>query len=163
FMLKKNVKPVDKSFVCPKCDMKLLSQTNLNRHMKTHSNSRRYKCSSCEESFRNSSDRNRHVYRVHHMQVICSPSATSRPVDQVNPMGLTISSNGEVYFPCHYCDRKCPSNGARSSHIRHIHKMQPYACRTCGLDFYGRAGLRDHLLKNKKHQALGLDTMSAKD
>ncbi|GMR34829.1 hypothetical protein PMAYCL1PPCAC_05024, partial [Pristionchus mayeri] len=163
FMPKKNLKLADKSFVCKKCDMKLLSQTNLNRHMKTHSNSTRYKCSSCEESFRNSSDHNRHVYRLHHMQVICHASATSRPVDQYSPMGGIISSDGDRPFTCHYCNIIFRTNGKRASHIRQIHNIQPHACHTCGMDFYLMSGLKDHLLKNKGHRALGLDTMSAKD
>ncbi|GMR30967.1 hypothetical protein PMAYCL1PPCAC_01162, partial [Pristionchus mayeri] len=61
--------------------------------------------------------------------------------------------SGERPFLCHYCDSSFRFNWTRANHIRQIHKMQPYACVTCEMQFYTKYELRYHLLMNE-HQSL---------
>ncbi|GMR52204.1 hypothetical protein PMAYCL1PPCAC_22399, partial [Pristionchus mayeri] len=76
--------------------------------------------------------------------IFCPSTGTSRPIIHSTKMGGMDSSDdaGDKPFPCHYCDQSFRTKGERTRHIRYTHKIQPNACRTCGLDFYGTAGLK---------------------
>ncbi|GMR52178.1 hypothetical protein PMAYCL1PPCAC_22373, partial [Pristionchus mayeri] len=65
---------------------------------------------------------------------------------------MRIHSN-EKHFPCPRCRILFRTADNRLSHIRLLHKKQPYACLTCGKTFDAKAWLTDHLINNPGHTA----------
>ncbi|EMZ7035372.1 hypothetical protein ABE276_003450, partial [Salmonella enterica] len=109
-----NLKP----FECPvpECGMWLSTPDGLNKHMRTHTGERPYRCEMCEQTFTQRGDLNRH----------------------------RLTHTGERPYSCELCGHTCTQRGNLNKHMRTHTGERPYSCEVCRQTFTQRSSLNSH-------------------
>ncbi|XP_071785564.1 zinc finger protein 423-like [Asterias amurensis] len=106
-----------KSFKCGQCDEVFPCLSNLQGHMRIHTDGRKYTCSICKKVFALS--RNLTI----HMR----------------------SHSGEKPYQCPMCDKRFARKENRKVHLKSHTGIKPFMCPHCGKMFSRKCHVRDHM------------------
>eukprot|EP00808_Paulinella_micropora_P031643 g73352.t1 len=132
-------------FQCPHCDQAFTVSGSLNRHLRTHSGARPYKCPNCPKACSSSSDLKKHL-RIH---------SGERPYKcNLCPKAFTVSGSlknhlrthtGERPYQCNQCAQSFTRSGDLKNHMRIHTGDRPYKCTECSKAFSVSGSLKNHL------------------
>ncbi|KAH8409781.1 hypothetical protein KR222_007143 [Zaprionus bogoriensis] len=114
---------------CSCCGNSFPNQSQLNAHLRLHSNARSYECELCSKRFNAACNLTTHM-RTH---------------------------TGEKPFECTHCGRRFADRSTHRKHERMHTNERPYACNICGKNFSLSSTLKVHFLshsKEKPHKCL---------
>ncbi|XP_038069994.1 zinc finger protein 423-like [Patiria miniata] len=106
-----------KSFKCGQCDEVFPCLSNLQGHMRIHTDGRKYTCTTCNKVF--SLSRNLTI----HMR----------------------SHSGEKPYQCPMCDKRFARKENRKVHLKSHTGIKPFMCPHCGKMFSRKCHVRDHM------------------
>ncbi|XP_071776711.2 uncharacterized protein LOC139928172 [Centroberyx gerrardi] len=129
---------------CFLCGKYFARRVDMERHMKSHSEDRPYKCAYCEKKFK-------HPYVLkRHQKEICKSKDLKKPVavgkfaetqgsdPQLSLEGLT---DGKI---CPICSRILPCTADITKHLRSHTEERPFICVTCEKGFKYKDTLKKH-------------------
>eukprot|EP00808_Paulinella_micropora_P009177 g34950.t1 len=132
-------------FQCPHCDQAFTVSGSLNRHLRTHSGARPYKCPDCPKACSSSSDLKKHL-RIH---------SGERPYKcSLCPKAFTVSGSlknhlrthtGERPYQCNQCSQSFTRSGDLKNHVRIHTGDRPYKCSQCPKAFSVSGSLKNHM------------------
>lgn len=123
-----------KGKICPVCG-KNVSQ--LSKHLPTHSNVRKYRCSYCPKKFAHDSTCKKHIRSVHlkiknyHCE-LCSESFADRSSMRYHDLA---KHRNEKKFTCTMCDKSYYTSTGLQQHNSLTHEQRKYKCEECGKMF----------------------------
>ncbi|XP_068995965.1 zinc finger protein 11-like [Embiotoca jacksoni] len=126
---------------CLLCGKYFARQVDMERHMKSHSEDRPYKCSFCEKKFKN-------LYVLkRHQKEICKSREEKRPKrkeaqrSNLPPPPSEASSDGKI---CPICSRILPCTADIAKHLRSHSEERPFICIACEKGFKYKDTLKKH-------------------
>ncbi|XP_058464081.1 zinc finger protein 510-like [Malaya genurostris] len=111
----------ERPFECDQCQARFTLKENLRKHMRIHSNEKRYTCQFCQEQFLHWASRRYHIASHH---------------------------TGEKRYTCEYCGAKFRNSSHYSIHIRRHTGIAPYPCHLCDRSFITSNSLKLHLISH---------------
>ena len=102
---------------CDGCGKVFGRQTDLARHVRTHTNEKPYECAVCDEAFRTSGQLGTHM-RTH---------TNERP------------------YECHICEKRYRQSSGLKYHMRIHTNEKPYECHVCDKAFRQSSDLKRHV------------------
>lgn len=125
---------------CVLCGKYFARRVDMERHMKSHSEDRPYKCSFCEKKFKNPYVLKRHQKEICKSRELKKPKRreTQRPNPAPPSEGLT---EGKI---CPICSRILPCTADIAKHLRSHSEERPYICITCEKGFKYKDTLKKH-------------------
>ncbi|XP_041833320.1 zinc finger protein 420-like isoform X2 [Melanotaenia boesemani] len=125
---------------CYLCGKYFARQVDMERHMKSHSEDRPYKCSFCEKKFKNP-----YVLKRHEKE-ICKSRDQKRPKRKEAPLSNPqpppeVSVEGKI---CPICRRVLPCTADLAKHLRSHSEERPFICVTCEKGFKYKHTLKKH-------------------
>ncbi|XP_061923098.1 zinc finger protein 11-like [Entelurus aequoreus] len=128
---------------CSLCGKFFARQVDMERHMKSHSEDRPYKCLFCEKRFKNP-----YVLKRHQKEICKSKELKSSVVKKCDEqpsdsplLPLEGSPEGKV---CPICSRTLPCSADIAKHLRSHTQERPFICVTCDKGFKYRDTLKKH-------------------
>ncbi|XP_028307462.1 zinc finger protein 11-like [Gouania willdenowi] len=119
---------------CSLCGKYFARQVDMERHMKSHSEDRPYKCLFCQKKFKNPYILNRHekdiCKRRRRREALSSPQQSAEPL-----------AEGRV---CPICNRILPCTADIAKHLRSHSEERPFICVTCEKGFKYKDTLKKH-------------------
>ncbi|KAM4615172.1 uncharacterized protein ACJ7VT_010371 isoform 2-T2 [Polymixia lowei] len=129
---------------CSLCGKYFARRVDMDRHMKSHSEDRPYKCAYCEKRFK-------HPYVLkRHQKEICKSKDLKKPDMLDNSVGTQGSdlqasleglTDGKV---CPICSRILPCTADMTKHLRSHTEERPFICVTCEKGFKYKDTLKKH-------------------
>lgn len=104
-------------YPCQYCSKAFRSQTDLQRHIRTHTNEKPFKCAECGNSF---------------------------TLQNTLSIHLRTHQKDRQTYPCHICDKKFTSTMALTVHKRIHSNVLPYKCKYCEKQVRNASNLRKH-------------------
>lgn len=104
--------------LCQKCGKACQSQGDLNKHMRTHVEDRKFNCNLCEKKYKSGDGLRNHMKAIH---------ADMRP------------------FNCSYCTKAFHTNTILTNHLRTHTGEKPFVCQICNRGFAQKVSLRTHM------------------
>ncbi|CAL8121450.1 unnamed protein product [Orchesella dallaii] len=123
---------------CPVCSKSASSKTELEMHMRVHTNERPFPCSMCSIACTNSANLKSHM-RVHSAEKpfccnVCGKRYSSSPAYKAHCQNHT-GNNGRSY-KCAECSLSFYTKPKLKWHIRFVHRRErPFPCNICGRAF----------------------------
>ncbi|KAG7225582.1 hypothetical protein INR49_004988 [Caranx melampygus] len=156
---------------CVLCGKYFARRVDMERHMKSHSEDRPYKCSFCEKKFKNPYVLKRHQKEICKSRELKKPKRreSQRPNPQPPSEGLT---EGKI---CPICSRILPCTADIAKHLRSHSEERPFICITCEKGFkykdtlkkhqiiHGHEGIREEQSKTVEQILAEADTRSCDD
>uniref|UniRef100_A0A3P9J286 C2H2-type domain-containing protein n=1 Tax=Oryzias latipes TaxID=8090 RepID=A0A3P9J286_ORYLA len=124
---------------CSLCGKYFARQVDMERHMKSHSEERPYKCSFCEKKFKNP-----YVLKRHEKEICKSREqrrAKRKEAASANPPSSTEVTEQKV---CPICSRVLPCTADMGKHLRSHSEERPFICVTCEKGFKYKDTLKKH-------------------
>ncbi|CAG5927384.1 unnamed protein product [Menidia menidia] len=125
---------------CYLCGKYFARQVDMDRHMKSHSEDRPYKCSFCEKKFKNP-----YVLRRHEKEICKSREHKNPKRREVPRLNLQpppeVSVEGKI---CPICSRVLPCTADIAKHLRSHSEERPFICVTCEKGFKYKDTLKKH-------------------
>ncbi|XP_029018710.1 zinc finger protein 14-like isoform X1 [Betta splendens] len=124
---------------CVLCGKYFARRVDMERHMKSHSEDRPYKCSFCEKKFKNP-----YVLKRHQREICKSREKRPkrRDVQRSSPQPpAETSTEGKV---CPICSRVLPCTADIAKHLRSHSEERPFICITCEKGFKYKDTLKKH-------------------
>lgn len=106
----------EKSFQCAICEKKLVTKSNLNRHLATHAKKRPVRCCKCLRSFADKLEKEEHeklCRRRHNQCFLCKHTVRSSQNLKVH---LQAHHTGEKLIQCDLCDARFVQRGGYKLH-----------------------------------------------
>ncbi|XP_078666497.1 uncharacterized protein LOC144908621 [Branchiostoma floridae x Branchiostoma belcheri] len=142
----------DKPFRCPICNYAFKKPTQLNAHMRGHSEQERMarsliKCKLCDAKFTSQGYLSRHMkshsaFRPHLCKVCGAHFSAS-----ANLLLHMRMHEGRSPYKCDLCNARYMRPGDLSKHVRLFHKEKPFQCATCSESFSYQICLEMHVLR----------------
>ncbi|XP_054655791.1 zinc finger protein 11-like [Dunckerocampus dactyliophorus] len=131
---------------CSLCGKFFARQVDMERHMKSHSEDRPYKCLFCEKRFKNPYVLKRHQKEICKSKDLTGSVAAVNNSDDQQPDPLLLLSleglpEGKV---CPICSRTLPCSADIAKHLRSHTEERPFICVTCDKGFKYRDTLKKH-------------------
>lgn len=160
---------------CVLCGKYFARQVDMERHMKSHSEDRPYKCSFCEKKFKNPYVLKRHQKEICKSRELkkSAMAAKRKEMPRANPQppleGLT---EGKI---CPICSRILPCTADIAKHLRSHTEERPFICITCEKGFkykdtlkkhqiiHGHEGIREEESKTVEQILAEADTQNCSD
>ncbi|XP_059508863.1 transcriptional repressor CTCF-like [Stegostoma tigrinum] len=171
-------KDVKKTFQCKLCSYTFTQRSNLDRHMRSHSDERPHKCHLCEKAFRTVTLLQNHINthtgtRPHKCPDCAMAFVTSGEVvrhrrykhTHEKPFKCSIcdyasvevsklkrhirSHTGERPFPCTFCSYASRDTYKLKRHMRTHSGEKPYTCHVCQANFTQSGTMKMHI--RQKH------------
>ncbi|XP_026182165.1 zinc finger protein 14-like [Mastacembelus armatus] len=156
---------------CSLCGKYFARRVDMERHMKSHSEDRPYKCSFCEKKFKNP-----YVLKRHQREICKSKElkkSKRRETQRSNPQPPSDGlSEGKI---CPICSRILPCTADIAKHLRSHSEERPFICVTCEKGFkykdtlkkhqiiHGHEGIREEQSKTVEQILAEADTQSCDD
>ncbi|KAM4523626.1 uncharacterized protein V3H82_001804 isoform 2-T2 [Fundulus diaphanus] len=123
---------------CSLCGKYFAREVDMERHMKSHSEDRPYKCSFCDKKFKNL-----YVLKRHEREICKSREKNARrgAPDVNTEAPPEVSVEGKI---CPICGRILPCNADIAKHLRSHSEERPYVCLTCEKGFKYKDTLKKH-------------------
>ena len=142
-----NLRSNEKKFSCKICSASFLTQGNLKRHVRTHSDIKPYVCETCGKSFKDPGTLKQHTYRHGEQKFVCglcshvfsSPLYLSRHVARVHPV------DGIQAKTCSTCGKGFSSNQLLNEHVDSVHDHIKHSCPYCHLVIGRLSSVTRHL------------------
>lgn len=140
--------PGDAPFQCQQCDAKFKINSDLKRHVRTHSGEKPYKCDFCEYRCAMKSNLKSHMQLKHcsedslqcaHCHFRCASKTALRQHSREHRPAQPIR--------CSQCPYSCSSKGALRVHERIHSEERPFRCDACGFASKQRSNLVIHKKK----------------
>lgn len=120
---------------CVLCGKYFARRVDMERHMKSHSEERPYKCCLCEKKFKNP-----YVLKRHQKE-ICKNREQRKPKRTETQQTDPPLAEGKV---CPICSRILPCTADIAKHVRSHSEERPFICVTCEKGFKYRDTLKKH-------------------
>uniref|UniRef100_A0A8C6PSI6 C2H2-type domain-containing protein n=1 Tax=Nothobranchius furzeri TaxID=105023 RepID=A0A8C6PSI6_NOTFU len=125
---------------CLLCGKYFARQVDMERHMKSHSEDRPYKCSYCEKKFKNPYVLKRHEREICKSREQKKPKRKETSLASMEPYS-EISVEGKI---CPICSRILPCTADIAKHLRSHSEERPFICVTCEKGFKYKDTLKKH-------------------
>uniref|UniRef100_A0A1A8IL97 Zinc finger protein 473 n=1 Tax=Nothobranchius kuhntae TaxID=321403 RepID=A0A1A8IL97_NOTKU len=125
---------------CLLCGKYFARQVDMERHMKSHSEDRPYKCSYCEKKFKNPYVLKRHEREICKSREQKKPRRKETSLASMEPYS-EISVEGKI---CPICSRILPCTADIAKHLRSHSEERPFICVTCEKGFKYKDTLKKH-------------------
>ncbi|XP_035670054.1 zinc finger and BTB domain-containing protein 17-like, partial [Branchiostoma floridae] len=142
----------DKPYRCPICNYAFKKPTQLNAHMRGHSEQERMarslvKCKLCDAKFTSQGYLSRHMkshsaFRPHLCKVCGAHFSAS-----ANLLLHMRMHEGRSPYKCDLCNARYMRPGDLSKHVRLFHKEKPFQCAACSESFSYQICLEMHVLR----------------
>ncbi|CAL8132800.1 unnamed protein product [Orchesella dallaii] len=149
---KKKRKDTEEITTCTICKHPLKGRYNVERHMRTHTNERPYKCSICPLSFSTKRSRNNHLYNAHGLKTYPIKIPTRNQCIFCSKMIISSGMNyhlkrhiQEKLFSCSICDKQFINKTPLNQHMNTHTKVQGAPCIFCGKTLSIHTNTEDHL------------------
>ncbi|XP_030006031.1 zinc finger protein 14-like [Sphaeramia orbicularis] len=129
---------------CILCGKYFARCVDMERHMKSHSEDRPYKCPFCEKKFKNPYVLKRHQSKICKCRELKKPAIASkkREMQRSNPQPpCEGSAEGKI---CPICSRILPCTADIAKHLRSHTEERPFICVTCEKGFKYKDTLKKH-------------------
>ncbi|XP_072038266.1 uncharacterized protein [Amphiura filiformis] len=132
--------------ICPECGKSYNYQSQLDKHMKRHTNNRPHICKECGMQFMEIHHLNQHAF-THtgikpHKCPVCSRGFTL----EANMKRHLLIHSGIRNFECHLCRRRFAQKQTLRAHMIVHNDTKPHICKFCGKAFRRNRNLLCHLL-----------------
>ena len=142
---------LEKKFNCKICSAKFLTQGNLKRHIRTHSDLKPYVCETCGKSFKDPGTLKQHTYKHGSQTFVCkfcsqkfdSPLYLSRHMKRVHPV------DGIQTKTCSTCGKGFSSNYLLNKHVDSVHDHVKHSCPHCHMVIGRLSSVTRHLRKGR--------------
>lgn len=125
---------------CSLCGKYFARRVDMERHLKSHSEDRPYKCAFCEKKFKNS-----YVLKRHQKEICNSREQKKlkrREAQRSNvQLASEVPAEGKV---CPICSRVLPCTADIAKHLRSHSEERPFICITCEKGFKYKDTLKKH-------------------
>eukprot|EP00064_Thunnus_orientalis_P019763 superscaffoldBa00005096_g19891 len=160
---------------CVLCGKYFARQVDMERHMKSHSEDRPYKCSFCEKKFKNPYVLKRHQKEICKSRELkkSAMAAKRKETPRANPQPpLESVTEGKI---CPICSRILPCTADIAKHLRSHTEERPFICITCEKGFkykdtlkkhqiiHGHEGIREEESKTVEQILAEADTQNCSD
>uniref|UniRef100_A0A1A8FWY4 Zinc finger protein 473 n=1 Tax=Nothobranchius korthausae TaxID=1143690 RepID=A0A1A8FWY4_9TELE len=125
---------------CLLCGKYFARQVDMERHMKSHSEDRPYKCSYCEKKFKNPYVLKRHEREICKSREQKKPKRKETSRASMEPYS-EVSVEGKI---CPICSRILPCTADIAKHLRSHSEERPFICVTCEKGFKYKDTLKKH-------------------
>ncbi|KAI8431714.1 hypothetical protein MSG28_016183, partial [Choristoneura fumiferana] len=116
---------------CEKCDFKAIKNSDLIRHVRTHSDQKPYQCTVCDSKFSASYPLKVHM-RIHSGEKPYSCTVCDLKFSASHPLKLHMRiHSGEKPYSCTVCDSKFSKSYPLKLHMRIHSGEKPYSCTVC--------------------------------
>ena len=114
----------------------------------TSRTSKRYKCTVCKKSFKNSCGVARHIEAVHETikDFKCDQCSYASSMKKSLSLHKKVKHEGKKDYKCPQCEFASVSMITYAAHIKMVHKgIQDHKCNKCGKVYVSRQKLKDHI------------------
>ncbi|KAJ9577373.1 hypothetical protein L9F63_006053 [Diploptera punctata] len=140
-----SIRQVGKSFKCSICNKFFSQKSNLNTHLRLHSNYKPFKCHVCNMLFSQKWNLYRHI-RMHSNEKPFKCSVCNKSFGQKSHLISHIPSHIiEKSFKCHFCDKLFAHETYLNNHLPSHHNEKPFVCSFCGKSYFRKSVLTRHL------------------
>ncbi|XP_073966530.1 uncharacterized protein [Choristoneura fumiferana] len=130
---------------CEKCDFKAIKNSDLIRHVRTHSDQKPYQCTVCDSKFSASYPLKVHM-RIHSGEKPYSCTVCDLKFSASHPLKLHMRiHSGEKPYSCTVCDSKFSKSYPLKLHMRIHSGEKPYSCTVCDSKFSASDSLKIHM------------------
>lgn len=138
--------------VCQICNKSLKNQSILNKHMRTHTKEKRYKCEHCDERFIHTSSRRMHTDQVHLgiKRYSCKLCPAKYFDNSALRSHVSYNHSGDKKHKCEICNNFFINVTVLKYHMRTHMPEKQFSCDTCGKCFSNHSGLTRHLRRHTK-------------
>ena len=141
----------EKKFNCKICSALFLTQGNLKRHIRTHSDLKPYVCETCGKSFKDPGTLKQHTFKHGGQTFVCkfcsqkfnSPLYLSRHMNRVHPV------DGIQTNICSICGKGFSSNYLLNEHVNSVHDHVKHSCPHCHVVIGRFSSVTRHLRKGR--------------
>ena len=152
----------EKKYTCHICSASFLTNSNLRRHVLTHSDARLCVCETCGKSFKDPGSLKQHVFSHGDQEFSCevcqqkfsSPLYLSRHLSRLHP------ADGVQPLTCGQCGKGFPLKHQLEEHIEAVHEMKKHRCPQCNLLIGRRSSVARHIKKGRCRALPGLTPSS---
>lgn len=125
-----------KKLTCPKCGKTFSRKSNLNTHLKLHTNIQKFSCSVCKLKFSVKGNMQRHERLVHKKNIELSTTKTKFTAKKA-------AIEKKRKFSCDICDARLCHRSSLFTHIQQLHG-NPYKCTGCNKSLLSRNEFEMH-------------------
>ncbi|GMR56693.1 hypothetical protein PMAYCL1PPCAC_26888, partial [Pristionchus mayeri] len=137
----------ENSFECFECG-KIISKKNLSDHLRTH-RGLKMKMNDNEKIGHYKSSKSKSGKKKSFECSKCGKKLSSKQ----GLVGHMRTHTGDKPYKCRYCTYSARVLSALYTHIRSVHRIEPFVCFTCDEQFVRKFDLIAHLAINKGHRA----------
>ncbi|ODM90764.1 putative zinc finger protein [Orchesella cincta] len=144
----------ERGFKCNSCGKTLTTKHSLENHVRIHTGERPFKCSICNKSFTSEDGLTGHL-RTHSRENPYKCEVCKKLFSY--PSKLTrhyLTHTGEKSFKCNVCGKAFGSQQEMERHIRTHTGERPYRCQMCKRSFTTQKGLLYHTMIAHKTRKL---------
>ena len=132
--------PNGKAIECHDCGAKFKRKVQIQKHMRTHTGEKPYKCTMCSSAFKHKDVLDGHIKGVHLAErpfscVTCSGKFKSTSDLKVH----TRTHTGEKPYKCTMCSSAFKDRSSLNCHMRTHSAERPFSCLLCNNKFKSRA------------------------
>lgn len=139
---------------CSHCNKNFTSKSDLDKHVRVHTNQRPYVCLDCGQTFKQLGSFKGHQAAKHAIlkngYFVCNICEKYFPLKERLKLHLRTHAGIKPY-KCKLCDKQFARGGGLAQHLRTHDGLKPYGCKLCGAHFTSSANLTNHA---KRHLGL---------
>ncbi|KAJ8667992.1 hypothetical protein QAD02_009655 [Eretmocerus hayati] len=149
---------IQQKFTCDVCDKSFDRKAYRNRHVKSHSNERLYRCKICFDELKSNRNLKEHVLRKHNNEkfYLCDHCGKRFVIkqDYTNHMRLHSRDNP---MSCEFCHKKFARKDSLMRHVWAHTGDFPYSCKLCGRGFSRNKDLNKHKSSHTEGKPYGCE------
>ena len=131
--------------ICPECGKSFNYQSQLDKHMKRHTNNRPHICKECGMQFMEIHHLNQHSFTHTGLKPYKCPICSRGFALEANMRRHFLIHSGVRAFECHLCRRRFAQKQTLTAHMIVHSDKKPHVCKFCGKAFRRNHNLICHL------------------